>query len=162
MTLRPNAESRADSFAPATPRLEALEPRRLLAAGELVAAFGDAGRATVDFDGRPWQRVDEAVQLGDGSILVLGQTGDLTVAFPTMLRRPRPADLRDVVAKLTPAGDLDSSFGVGGVAPVESLAWPDGLPVRDLQLLPDGDLIGEQFVGGGESPFYRIVRLNLT
>jgi uncharacterized delta-60 repeat protein len=101
--------------------------------GKLDRSFGNGGTVRIDFGGIETAH-DVAVQ-DDGRIVVVGEApvGDRTVIG---------------LARLTPSGDLDPSFGTGGkkiVDPFEPCA--DTWRQLTLALEPNGDIL----VGGTES-----------
>ena len=79
----------------------------VLANGTLDASFGVAGYARMSFDG--WSGVDARglVVQGDGKILVAGAASNSSSSASD-------TPVRAVLARLTPAGQLDGSFGTGG------------------------------------------------
>lgn len=119
---------------------------RLLADGSPDPSFGRNGRASFDVAGAA-EYVDDLLVLADGRIVVVGAAGD-----------PGSTRLRAFVARLTSAGRLDVSFGVGGLVRTESEAavavardaagrlviagtqlTSDGTPAPAVtRLLPDG------------------------
>ena len=113
------------------PAVEDLEPRRLLAAGQLDPTFGGDGRVTSDFpffvDANDVGR-SVAVQQSDGKVIVAGDSG----AF----------DQHGIgLARYNPDGSLDSTFGAGGR--VRTMFLPSSYPflVNDVVLQLDGKIV---------------------
>jgi uncharacterized delta-60 repeat protein len=127
---------------------ELLEPRSLLTAGALDATFGGDGiaMAHVAFTDEGYA---VAVQ-GDGSVLVAGGADVRDVA-------PYGGDF--VVARFTPAGELDTSFGQAGVVR-EDFGSNDRAEAVLVQ--PDGKIVLGGWTGQ-DTPFnydYALVRYN--
>lgn len=107
---------------------ESLEPRRLLAAGDLVSTFGSGGIVSLDFDTQPVQSVFRVAQTSDDKLLLAGfsSTLDSSATF-------------DYLARLTADGTLDNSFDSDGI-----LALPEsgaaGL-VQDIIPLPENQFL---------------------
>jgi uncharacterized delta-60 repeat protein len=112
---------------------------RLNPDGTLDASFAAGGKQTIDFGAF---NVANAVMLQpDGKILLVGSTGS----------RGTPGDV--AVARLTPAGLLDGSFGNGGKAVINAAApnpvfWGDNSEGLSVAVQPDGKIL----VGGDGIP----------
>ena len=119
---------------------EVLEPRRLLAAGQLVDAFGEAGAVYFDFDAQLVQAATHVVELSDGGLLVAGYSLDADAT-----------DSREYLARFDADGTPDADFGDGGI-----LELPDFTAaslVADLAALPDGDaLVVRRTPGRADAP----------
>jgi uncharacterized delta-60 repeat protein len=116
--------------APAPRRLEPLEPRLLLAAGDLDPTFGTGGTLLAPFGSRETYDFIRAIDRApDGRIVVLGDAG---------------AQPRIGVARYLADGTPDSTFGVGGFL---TLTFPpgDGLIAEhfpgDVAVLNDGSIL---------------------
>ncbi len=79
----------------------------VLANGTLDTSFGAAGYAKMSFDG--WSNVAPRglVVLADGKVLVAGSVSNSSSSASD-------TPVRGVLARLTPSGQLDTSFGAGG------------------------------------------------
>ncbi len=101
--------------------------------GQPVAGFGVNGvMLDSSFGGGRQVRPQQVVQLPDGSFVVSG-----------FLQTPGQSTVQQFVARYSPTGQLDPSFGSGGVI------LPTGV-VRNLTPLPDGRLVVTAFsVPGG-------------
>src|SRR5438477_8338585 len=104
------------------PLLEALEPRRLLAA-DLDLAFGGAGRGKAFFNLGPQTRVFATALQSDGKIVVGGSVNGGHDAF---------------VARLNSNGALDATFGSAGMTRFD---FGDGDYIDDLIVLPGGNIL---------------------
>ena len=105
---------------------------RFLPGGALDNAFDGDGRVITDFVGRRDQG-NTLLLAPDGSIFVAG-FADVTTATTSTL------SFRDfAVAKYTPAGALDTSFGGDGKVTTDFAGDTDS--VSDLALTPDGKLV---------------------
>jgi uncharacterized delta-60 repeat protein len=107
---------------------------KLTAAGGLDIGWGSLGRRVIPIDAGVGENADSLQQLAvlpDGSLLVAGwNTSDSQAAFP-----------KAAVAKLTPGGDLDTSFGNDGIAVVE-VPFAAGFFVFEQVLFqPDGKIL---------------------
>lgn len=114
---------------------------RLNTDGTLDTTFGTGGKVVTDLSGIADQAFAIAIQ-SDGKIVVAGSTtvGPPTQALPTILR-------------YTPGGGLDSTFGTGGVAYLNSAL---GTVLTVLAVRSDGKII----TGGGLGPNLVLLRLN--
>ena len=92
-----------------------------VADGQPVPGFGVNG-VVIDatFAGGRQVRPEQVVQLADGAFVVSG-----------FLQTPGQQTVQQLVARYSPLGQPDPTFGVGGVI------FPSGA-VRDLAPLPDG------------------------
>ncbi|HZN65573.1 MAG TPA: PKD domain-containing protein, partial [Tepidisphaeraceae bacterium] len=118
---------------------------RFNADGSPDAAFDGDGRATVDFGYGTAVSMSVALAPG-GSILVAGSS-------PALPTAPQPGGTDTVVARLTPAGALDTTFADGGrlrtapVGPYNS-GWPlEGMVRPIVRVLPDGRFL----LGGSDN-----------
>src|SRR5258708_6073109 len=83
------------------PRLEALESRRLLSAGDLDVSFGTGGRVTTDLGAND---VGAAVAVQpNGQIVVVGSTAPVFSSHTDF-----------ALARYNADGSLDTAFGTGG------------------------------------------------
>ncbi len=109
---------------------------RLNPDGSLDAAFGQAGLAHTDFG---FDREDYACAVAlqaDGKIVVGGQA-----SLPTGLPAPNDYDYALALARYTPDGALDPTFGAGGRVSYNRLpAVPGYDQVYDLLAQPDGKI----------------------
>jgi uncharacterized delta-60 repeat protein len=101
---------------------------KLTAAGALDPGFASGGKLLLGFGGSFSTAADLLVG-ADGRLLVLGQSGDTDASTTTL-------------ARLSPAGVLDDSFGSGGKATV--MRGPQ-LAMRAFAPAPDGKFV---FAGG--------------
>ena len=93
--------------------ISVLAVARYDADGNLDAAFGSGGEVTIDLGIVSSVRVDLAIDAA-GRIVVVG----------TVTRDPSlPSDVG--VARLTPGGDLDATFGVGGTVTTDVADFAD-------------------------------------
>jgi uncharacterized delta-60 repeat protein len=92
-------------------------------------SFGDGGAVAT-----PIGSGSAALQ-PDGAIVVAGTTGD----YGTLKRQPT---LHPTVVRLTPSGQLDSSFGAGGVATIPT---PISTSSSTLAVGPDGTIVVEGY-----------------
>jgi uncharacterized delta-60 repeat protein len=124
---------------------------RLNSDGSRDDSFGDAGTATIE-DGTVLACLD-IHPLSDGRILLVGVTGD-----------PIAQNLDGMVARLTPNGELDPTFGTEGFFKMESTT-PSILPneyLFDVAESPNGSLVvGGLFTNDFEEIFEGLV-LRLT
>lgn len=118
---------------------------RLLPSGAIDTSFGEEGRARIDFALGGWS--DEAWRLlvaPDGAIYLVG---DATY---------QNAYLHIAVARLTPAGTLDTAWGAGGTMTISMPSDDDdSAQASAAALQPDGKLIvaGTMRNGGGNFRF---------
>src|SRR5688500_13888013 len=147
MTLfRPNKIRLSDPRKP-LPASEPLEPRRLLAAGDLVTAFGSDGILAIDFDSQPSQVMRAVAQLPDGDLILSGESADFGSGQA----------VSDYLARVNADGTLDSAFAGDGTL---LLSEDDGASgsITELIALPDGDILYARRLAtaaGGD-----VVRLN--
>lgn len=129
--------------------MEPLESRVLFSVGSIDPTFGTNGQVTVSFNGTtPLTSVRDSKVLSDGSILLAGQAADAGAGVGS-------SDF--AVAKLTPSGALDSTFGAGGVAVIHSSGADDA--ARSIAVEPNGQIVAVgSFVSDTSS--FEIVRLN--
>ena len=114
-------------------QVHALEPRRLLAAGELDAAFGVAGKVTTNLD------------------LVTEQLTAITVARGGKVVAGGFLGGRSLVARFNADGSLDTTFNGTGWA--TSGDPTTNYPIRALAVQPDGKILagGSASRGSGQS-----------
>src|SRR5918993_612454 len=86
-------------------RLEPLEPRQLLAFGQLDQTFGAGGRANVFVGTNADAPSLDDIEIAPGNAIVAGGSGGLV--------------------RLTPDGDLDANFGFEGVVPLPGTVYHD-------------------------------------
>jgi uncharacterized delta-60 repeat protein len=121
---------------------------RYSAGGARDASFGEAGRVVVQLGKgeRPYSRPSAVAVAPDGAILVAGVANE--------------AVAQDVfaVARFTPAGALDESFGSGGVATVK--VGTGVSQAASMALAPDGGIlvVGQADDAAG-APAAAVVRL---
>src|SRR4051812_34698766 len=94
-----------------TTGLEALEPRRMLSAGDLDTSFGDGGIVTTTFDGDV-MRISSARQ-SDGKLLVAADVS-----------RPKIDDSNTTLLRYLGNGQIDSKFGDHGKVILGSFSRP--------------------------------------
>jgi uncharacterized delta-60 repeat protein len=109
---------------------------RLNVDGTFDSTFDGDGRTTVSF-GSGTSAANSLALMDDGSILIAGQA-------PSLPSSPQPGGNDAVVAKLTSAGALDTSFADGGrlrtvaVGPFNSGQPLQGMALPIVRALPDG------------------------
>jgi uncharacterized delta-60 repeat protein len=121
---------------------------KLSPTGEPNATFGDAGFAVEDLgtSGSPSGSIEDIEVLGDGSILVTGLAA--SAVGGSLL----------FVARFTPEGELDPSFGENGVFRRDAAG--DAANGKALEVLPDGRIVVAGQLGAGpESGDSWILRL---
>ena len=120
-----------------------LEPRKLLAAGDLIATFGDLGR----FD-LPAGSDDANI---DGVFVAPRPDGGSYVGY-TVTGSNFPFRGEELVARLTPQGQLDRTFSGDGIATPAELGLPRGYGAFAGQAVPtpDGGYLLLDFDLGGE------------
>jgi uncharacterized delta-60 repeat protein len=97
-----------------------LKVTRLNADFSIDASFGAGGTVVTPINEGCGACTTAALQ-PDGAIVLTGTTGTIT--------SPTAPNLRWAVARLTPAGALDASFGTGGVATIPTAASTSGFNV---------------------------------
>jgi len=124
---------------------------RFFADGSLDASFGTGGVS------EPGVQVGcgcASIGIGpDGALFLAGQTGSIDPAAATQPNAPRR--FRWVVARLTPAGALDPTFGDKGIATLP------GEPASGFMasVLQDGRVVTTGQVGDSPTPKLQIARL---
>jgi uncharacterized delta-60 repeat protein len=116
----------------ARPQVEALEDRCLLNAGALDTTFGNGGIVTTNL-GSPDDEASNVFFQPDGKLLVVGFTQDT-------VQNDSPVTL----SRYLPNGNLDSSYGNGGVVITSLTNSPGfglGLSPSDLACQPDGSML---------------------
>jgi uncharacterized delta-60 repeat protein len=108
----------------------------LQANGEPASGFGSAGVAVHDLgtDSEPSGEIDGIEVLPDGRILATGNS-----------RAAADGDSQAFVARFTSTGDLDPTFGIGGVRLLNPT--PGGDETRSLEVLPDGRIVAAGWRG---------------
>src|SRR5262245_24627045 len=96
---------RRPSSCPVRPRLERLEDRTLLSAGDLDPTFGVGGKVLIGFHGSYEDTPTALTRQSDGKLVVAG------TSFAG-------ATTRLAVARYNADGSLDPTFGTGGEAAV--------------------------------------------
>jgi uncharacterized delta-60 repeat protein len=117
------------------PRLEGLEGRLLLSAGDLDLGFGTGGKVTTDFSGG--DRATAVVLQSDGKIVLAGFDGSGDFAL----------------ARYNADGSLDTTFGSGGKVTTDFAGGNDSANAVALQ--SDGKIIvaGTTYTGVGAADF---------
>ncbi len=147
---------------------ETLEQRRLLAATPVMpdATFGNNGTADFSFTGGNFAAATDLLVVGN-SIYALGGAADADATIPQIVAPGGPFQLRPPtvattqVAKLTPAGTLDLSFGGGdGIASAS-----DFLPLSsfsDYQPIPGSSrFFASRLIDAfGPNPSFEVRRFN--
>jgi uncharacterized delta-60 repeat protein len=113
---------------------------RYLPDGSPDTAFGIAGVMTTDFDKESWDDARALALELDGSILLGGSTNG--AYHPGVLFRADELAL----ARYTPQGMLDGTFGHGGTVVVDGGSMVEA--IRALALPPDGTIVAAGFVDG--------------
>jgi uncharacterized delta-60 repeat protein len=144
-------------------RVEALEDRRMLAAGDLDLTFGVGGKVVQDLGlGKAEEIYASAIQ-ADGKIVVGG-----------LVNTPNGAGRDFLVARYDVNGSLDPSFGTGGYTIVDvSDPGSGSIPnfddqINDIAIQSDGKIvavgIGSKITGPGTTRFqgFAVVRLTAT
>ena len=111
-------------------KVEALEPRRLLAAGDLDPTFGEAGQVVADFEIARDRADGVAVQPADGKVLHTVQNLDGSTG----------------VRRFNANGTVDSTFGLGGTA-LLSVTGAGIQRLNDVLVQADGRIIAGGVVG---------------
>lgn len=123
---------------------EALEPRCLLAAGDLVSSFGTGGLVAFDFDAQDVQFLRTVIEAADGDYLAAGESFGSETA-------------NEYLVRLNSSGTFETAFDDDGILPLADSGGATGF-VTALLALDDGDFLyarqSEMEVGGD------IVRLN--
>jgi uncharacterized delta-60 repeat protein len=130
------------------PRLEVLESRTLLSAGELDPTFGTGGKVVTDFGAGSKNVVDAVAVQPDGKIIVAGKT------------QPTPSShSRLALARFNSDGSLDPGFGTGGKTTTDF--DPLAAEAVGVCIQPDGNIVvvGQQ---ADENRFGPIVRILLA
>ncbi|HEY7116180.1 MAG TPA: delta-60 repeat domain-containing protein [Tepidisphaeraceae bacterium] len=123
----PRRTSRAEGRAALLYILEHLEPRVLLAAGDLDLTFGQGGKVITSLTGG-FDAATSAIVLDDGNLLV---GGSVTV--------PNGGGANVALARYNPDGSLDTSFGDGGTTIIDQDAAGTGF--LQIALASDGDIL---------------------
>jgi uncharacterized delta-60 repeat protein len=125
VVLRPNADFMLARFTPE---------------GAPDAAFGIGGTVTTDFGGESWDDARALALQPDGSVVLGGSTN--AGNSPGVLFGADQLGL----ARYTPQGMLDGTFGDGGTVTIDGGSMVEG--VRALALSPDGTIVAAGFVNG--------------
>ncbi|MDB5332102.1 MAG: Delta-60 repeat-containing protein [Phycisphaerales bacterium] len=112
---------------------------RYLTTGALDTGFGTKGIATISFLGNDM-----------ASSLVIERNGEIDVAGGAQTNSQAPAKF--ALARLTAAGQLDSTFGKGGEV-LTSFAATGG-SINSLLIQPNGDLIATGATDSGNNYYY--------
>src|SRR5260370_24420533 len=122
------------------PRLELLEDRTLLNAGDVDPAFGTAGKLVTDFSGPIPASADAAVIQPDGKIVVAGTGTSHGPSFP-----PTPNNRDLLLARYNSDGTLDTGFGNSGQVNTPFFGAgqyvADNHQVKGLAIAPDGKIV---------------------
>lgn len=113
---------------------------RYLTDGAPDTAFGVGGAVTTDFDQESWDDARTLALHSDGSILLGGSTNGGN--RPGVLFGADQLSL----ARYTPQGRLDGSFGDGGTVVIDGGSMVEA--IRALVLSPDGTIVAGGFVDG--------------
>ena len=128
----------------AAPRpIESLEPRKLLAAGDLTTSFGAGGIRAFDFDAQFVQTILQVEEAPGGNLYVAGFSNSAD-----------GENNREYLARLTPGGDLDTSFNGNGILELAGTGAAEN--ITQILALDDGDLLVVRQQGTGSD----ILRIN--
>lgn len=119
-------------------RVEPLEARRLLAAGDVISGFGSGGIVSLDFDDQPVQSIVRVAEAGDGKLLLAGFSSTLDSSATS-----------DYLARLTADGSLDSTFDSDGILALPETGAAD--LVQDIIPLPGNQFLVVRAGNGGGS-----------
>jgi uncharacterized delta-60 repeat protein len=108
--------------------IHALEPRQLLASGDLDTTFNGTGLANASWA----TQMHEAVVLSNGKILVAA-----TVERPNEFGSP---DHAPAIARYNPIGTLDTTFGVNGITSDSAMPYLEA-EAFDLGVQSDGKIV---------------------
>lgn len=118
---------------------------RLLPSGAIDTSFGEGGRARIDFAlGGPGDQVSRVLVAADGAIYLVGDA------------YYQNSYVRMAIARLTPEGALDASWGSGGKTTISIPSDDDDSTQASAAVLqPDGKLVvaGTARNGGGHFRF---------
>lgn len=106
---------------------------RFRPSGELDPTFGAAGRVAIDFDPASQDAGGPVKVAPDGRVLLAGYTA---AAYPSVTTTAG-SDL--AVVRVTTAGEVDSSFGNGGITTIDVSGTAE-LPTN-LAVQPDGKIV---------------------
>ncbi len=123
---------------------------RLTAAGALDTGFGAGGV------------VDTPIPVGRGgavSALALTADGRIVAGGDVTLDAGVPSVTDFAIARYSPGGALDGTFGDGGIA-FAGFIPPEAASVRSVAVLPDGHVLAAGDIGGIYSTDYVIVKFN--
>lgn len=122
---------------------------RLTATGELDTGFGQGGKVMTNIAGQTDLPAAALLQ-PDGRIVLGGRVGSSGGASPDM-----------ALVRYNPDGTLDTGFGAGGIARLQTPGvWDE---VQGLALQPDGKLIAvgnENIQSQGSPTTFKVVRFN--
>src|SRR5688572_23520756 len=117
---------------------ERLESRRLMAGGDLDAAFGVGGVLDIDLT-HPLLGVQRVVPITGGDFLVIGQE----------------------IRRFKPNGTLDVSFGGGdGVIELPPAMIATNEYLENAAVLPDGKVIADALRVDGALRFHQLIAFN--
>jgi uncharacterized delta-60 repeat protein len=124
---------------------------RYLPDGSPDPGFGIGGVVTTDFDHGSYDEANAVALQPDGRIVVGGSTN----------RRGSPGALFGAddlaLARYTPQGLLDSTFGHGGKVIVDAGTMREA--ITSLALAPDGTIVAAGFANGEERTHFLLARL---
>ena len=118
---------------------------RYSTSGTLDPTFGTGGKVTTDFFGSDDQAHAVALEPG-GQIVVGGQTAD-----------PKTGE-NFALAEYDSSGNLDSSFGSGGLVTTSFNGVDDEIHALDIQ--PDGKIVATGFTNTGTNDEFALARYN--
>jgi uncharacterized delta-60 repeat protein len=131
-------------------RLERLEDRTLLSAGDLDPTFGMGGKVTSDFQGNLSTYGNALALQADGKIVVAGTTAAGTLTNRGFL-----------LARYNVNGSLDSTFGAGGmVTTIFARLGPNGGAATAVVVQSDGRIIAAGYFDIGSITELALARYN--
>src|SRR5687767_5802698 len=125
---------------------EALEARRLLAAGDLVTSFGNNGFVAFDLDALDTQALRVVAEMPDGDFIA----GGATASFST-------SEANEYLIRFNSDGSLDTGFNEDGILPLPQASGATGF-VDEIVGLPDGDILFARRASSGAGG--SVTRLN--
>lgn len=117
--------------------------------GVIDSGFGSGGYTAIAVPGSASAWVTSFAVAADGSIFAVGTT--YSGFDPEWSYQPCAGCAHPFVAKLTPAGQPDPSFGAGGVVVLEGGAVPS-MTGGDVAVLADGRVLVSGETGASENP----------
>jgi uncharacterized delta-60 repeat protein len=113
------------------PRVEALEGRTLLSAGDLDLTFGGTGKVVIDVGVQGSSTSAVVVQPADLKVVVAGHA----------MGASRNSTIQEIaLVRYNPDGSLDPSFGSGGKSLTPASEWANG-PTAKMALQADGKIV---------------------